>query len=463
MKLTEVFSRRFRLFLTLSGFVFVVLIWVIDYISGPEFSSLILYLIPVIFVTWFVGRLAGILISIASAAAWVLADVIPRYPYPHIIFPFWNLVEKLGIFLIVVYILLKLAKEREALKFEQEQFLSILDAQVDMIYIADPESYEIIYANSALKKVFSPDIIGKKCYEIIHARAKPCDFCTNKYILGENIGKSYIWEYQNRVTRRWYRCVDRAIKWPDGRWVRYETAVDISTSRRLETERKNILAMFAHDMKNPVIIAEGFLSRLLSGKAGPLQERQRDYVELIIGEFKKLERLIINFLEFSRLESKKYKPAPQPFNIEENIKNQIEFIKIEAEKKDIKIKLETPGDIPAQANADPAQIDRVIANLLDNAIKYTDPHGTVTVKLINRDKDILVQVKDTGIGIREDQIPHLFDAFYRATRDSKGSGLGLSIVKIIVEGNGGKIWVESIYGKGSTFSFTLPGCHTGQG
>lgn len=101
-------------------------------------------------------------------------------------------------------------------------------------------------------------------------------------------------------------------------------------------------------------------------------------------------------------------------------------------------------------------ISRVIRNLLDNAIKYTDSGGTVTVKVTARGDEILVSVKDTGVGIPEDHLPHIFDAFYRVRRDAKGSGLGLSIAKTIIEAHGGRIWAESIPAKGSVFSFTLP-------
>ena len=453
MNLIETFNKRSRTFITALGFVLLALVWVIDYMTGPEFSSLILYLVPVIFVTWFVGRWAGILMSVASSAAWLLTDVIT---YPHIIIPFWNLIEKLGIFLIVVYILLKLAKQYGALEFERRQFLSILDTTDNLIYISDPESYEILYVNNALTNLFGSDIVGKKCYEILRGMEIPCDFCTNKYIFGENRGKSYSWEYQNKEKRRWYKCIDRAIKWPDGRWVRYETAVDITESKKMERDRKNILSMFAHDMKNPVVTSGGFMARLISDKAGPLTEKQTDYIVLVNDELSKLEGLIKDFLEFSRLDSKEYSPVTRPFNIETALNKQIEAARIKADRKDIKIIFEAPEDMSKVVNADAEQIDRVIANLLDNAIKYTDPDGTVMINLLNRDKNILVQLIDTGIGISEDHIQHIFDIFYRVTRDSKGSGLGLSIVKSIVESNGGRIWVESIHGKGCTFSFTLP-------
>jgi signal transduction histidine kinase len=98
----------------------------------------------------------------------------------------------------------------------------------------------------------------------------------------------------------------------------------------------------------------------------------------------------------------------------------------------------------------------VLANLLDNAMKYTDPGGAITIEVQKMDNMILVQVRDTGIGIPEDHIPYIFDAFYRVKGGQRGSGLGLAIAKAIVEAHGGEIRVESTPGKGSTFSFTLP-------
>ena len=101
-------------------------------------------------------------------------------------------------------------------------------------------------------------------------------------------------------------------------------------------------------------------------------------------------------------------------------------------------------------------IDRVISNLIDNAIKYTNPGGMVTIRITTRDEDILVEVLDTGIGIHDQDIPCVFDAFCRVNRDVEGSGLGLSIAKAIIEAHHGTISVESTPGKGSRFWFTLP-------
>jgi len=230
---------------------------------------------------------------------------------------------------------------------------------------------------------------------------------------------------------------------------------DITKFRKLERERKNILSMFAHDMKNPAVISEGYLSRLVLGKIGALTEEQQNYLKIIQNELNKLSQLISDFLQFSRFEAIEYKPVLAPFNMKDEIRKNIEAIKVEAEKKQIIVGLENLDTTTPIVNADAAMVNRVISNLLVNAIKYTDPGGAVTIKISDRGNEILVSVKDTGKGIPEDHQPYIFDAFYRAG-NSKGSGLGLSIAKTIIEGHGGWIWAESIPAKGSTFSFTLP-------
>ena len=231
---------------------------------------------------------------------------------------------------------------------------------------------------------------------------------------------------------------------------------DITELKRMERERNNMFSMLAHDMKNSVTTSGGFLLRLLSGKAGALMEKQRSYLEIIRDELDKLLNVITEFLEFSRFEAKIYKPVLGPFNIETDIYKNIEAVKIEANAKGIQLFFESPETMPPVVEADPMMINRVIRNLLVNAIKYSNPGGKITVMLLDRDNDILVRVNDTGVGIVEEQLPFIFDAFYRVSRDEKGSGLGLSIAKTIVEAHGGWIWAESSSGKGSTFSFTLP-------
>ncbi len=119
------------------------------------------------------------------------------------------------------------ALAEEALETQRQELISIFDSIDEAIYVCDPGTYELLYVNTATKAIFGPDIVGKKCYRVFQGLDEPCVFCTNPMIFGENLGKPYVWEFQNTVNGRWYRCIDKAIKWPDGRMVRYEMAIDI--------------------------------------------------------------------------------------------------------------------------------------------------------------------------------------------------------------------------------------------
>ena len=230
---------------------------------------------------------------------------------------------------------------------------------------------------------------------------------------------------------------------------------DITKIRKLEREKRNILSMFAHDMKNPLVVSEGFLSRTIVGKAGTLTEKQLNYLKIAHSELGKVSLLISNFLEFSKYEAGEFKPVFTPVDMQAEILKNIESEKMEAEKKQISISLEQSDSSNSVVHADAAMINRLIRNLLDNAIKHTDSGGVVTVRVTDRGTEILVSVKDTGTGIPKDHLPYIFDAFYRVDRNSKGSGLGLAITKTIVELHGGKIWVQSSIGESSIFFFTL--------
>ena len=130
---------------------------------------------------------------------------------------------------------MKRMQDEEVLKFEREQLLSIFEGSDETIYVADPETYEVLYINLTTKNAFG-DVVGQKCYQAFQNLDSPCSFCSNKHILGENLGKTFIWEAQNKINKRWYRCIDRAIRWPDGRMVRYEMAIDFTDHKCVEEE-----------------------------------------------------------------------------------------------------------------------------------------------------------------------------------------------------------------------------------
>ena len=221
---------------------------------------------------------------------------------------------------------------------------------------------------------------------------------------------------------------------------------------KLERERNNLLSMLAHDMKNSIVPSIQLLSDIFSGET----EDMHSNLSLVLDELNNVNYLATNFLEFAKVDLKKYAPVPCRFEIVPIIEKQIDIAKVKAANKGLNISLELLENDLSVITADKDMINRVITNLLDNAIKYTGVDGAVTVRIADRGHDLMVQVGDTGPGIPAEYIPFLFDAFYRANGEHRGSGLGLAIAKTIVEAHGGNIWVDSTQGKGSTFSFTLP-------
>ncbi len=128
-------------------------------------------------------------------------------------------------------------RAEEVLQTERQQLLSMFDSIDEPIYVSDPDTYELIYVNSVCRKLWG-DGVGQKCYRALQGLDAPCPFCTNDRIFGEDAGQAYIWESQNLRTGRWFRCIDKAIRWPDGRMVRHEMAIDITERKRMEEALK---------------------------------------------------------------------------------------------------------------------------------------------------------------------------------------------------------------------------------
>jgi PAS domain S-box-containing protein len=131
-----------------------------------------------------------------------------------------------------------------ALEYERAQFLALFDGIEDVMYVSDPDTYELLYVNPSLRESWGEEVIGKKCYVVLQNRDAPCPFCTNDIIFGEKLGRTHVWEFQNEVTKKWYRCADKAIRWADGRMVRFEIAADITERKEIETELRKWWQVF---------------------------------------------------------------------------------------------------------------------------------------------------------------------------------------------------------------------------
>lgn len=131
-------------------------------------------------------------------------------------------------------------KNKEQLKQKLERLRVLFNGIDEPIYVSDPDTYEILFVNEKLKALFGEKILGKKCHKVFQNLDHPCPFCTNKHIFGPNIGKTYIWEFQNKRNKRWYRCIDKAIEWPGGKYVRYEMAIDITKHKKAEERLRQL-------------------------------------------------------------------------------------------------------------------------------------------------------------------------------------------------------------------------------
>ncbi len=233
---------------------------------------------------------------------------------------------------------------------------------------------------------------------------------------------------------------------------------DITTQKELERMKSNFLSVVSHELRTPLHAIKGFVNIILMGKTGPVTEIQRDFLETVQEQTNNLQRLIDDLLEFSRLESGRSTIRLQPVDIPVVVEAVLDKLALAADSAQVTLINRTPEDIPSIL-ADPWRLEQVVTNLVDNAIKFTPAQGQVVVTAQDVGDYIQVSVSDTGIGIPRDQQERIFDRFYQvdsgANRQYKGTGLGLTICRHIVEHHRGRIWVESEPGQGATFHFTI--------
>jgi len=233
---------------------------------------------------------------------------------------------------------------------------------------------------------------------------------------------------------------------------------DVTELRKLERARTDFVANVSHELKTPLASIKGFTETLLEGAVED-KENNKKFLHIIQENANRLERLINDILELSKMESSRLEPAKDTFNMREAVSKAVEMLKPVSEKKHIKIEIKIPENFPGvYANVD--MLEQVLINLLDNAVKFNKEGGSVTVEAEEKQKEIIISVKDTGPGIPEADQPRIFERFYRVdkgrSREFGGTGLGLAIVKHIIQLHGGTTGVESKLRGGSKFFFTLP-------
>lgn len=231
-------------------------------------------------------------------------------------------------------------------------------------------------------------------------------------------------------------------------------AVAIQNARLFE--QSDLIAEMVHELRTPLAAIKATTHILLRPEIK--DERRSEMVNTIARETDRLTRMTTEFLDLARLESGRKPIVKDPVRLGELLARVLDTVRPQANDRDLRLHLElTPPNLP-EIQGDAEKLSRVALNLLTNAIKYNKPGGDVTVRAVLHDDHIRVSVQDTGLGISEQNLPHLFEKFYRVADTegyTTGTGLGLAIAKRIVEGHGGNIWAESTLGQGTTFFFTL--------
>jgi signal transduction histidine kinase len=248
-----------------------------------------------------------------------------------------------------------------------------------------------------------------------------------------------------------------AIENGDESFVGYlEVIEDISREKRMEREKSNFISMVAHDMKSPLVAIGGLTRRLQKQQTSKSDEKLQEYLRVIGDADKRLESLVQEFLEYSRLESVQLKLELSETAIVEVLQKTIEAYRPQAEGQKIRLICDCLPLAPIKVDAD--RLRRVFTNILDNAIKYSAEKSEVTIRVRETEREIVIHFQDQGSGIDPKELPYIFDAFHRAEsiKKSTGHGLGLAAVKAIVHQHGGRVSVESMPGKGSVFTVRLP-------
>jgi len=231
---------------------------------------------------------------------------------------------------------------------------------------------------------------------------------------------------------------------------------DLTELRRLEAVRRDFVANVSHELKTPLTSISGYAETMLNDRPDP--ETARRFVETILHNARRMQRLVDGLLDLSRIESGGWQPAPEPVDVAQAAREAWAELGDRAAARGVELALEV--DAAPELHADPEAVRQVLGNLLENALRYSPPGGRITCRTRPADGGVTLAVADTGPGIAGEHLPRIFERFYRAdpsrSREEGGTGLGLAIVKHLVEAHGGRVWAESERGRGTVVSCWFP-------
>lgn len=357
----------------------------------------------------------------------------------------------------------ELIVERVALQEQRSGQLTQLEATLgslqEAVLIVDANNY-IVLANKALQDIFprARDILGQRLEVVLHSVA----LLNLVDAVRKGAGKpQHEIEFVDGNDTRWVEVTGTTIpplNAQKGRWVIF-VLHDITKLKRLELVRKDFVANVSHELRTPLSVIKGYIETLVEDhETIPGEDRVR-FLATIQRHTERLNSLLEDLLTLSRLESINPGLRRESIGLADLVDGVVSDFRARPEAAAHTLVSDMDPAI-GRLLVDPLKLTQVCENLIANALKYTPPGTAITVSGKRRQADVLLTFADTGLGIPAEDLPHLFERFYRVdkgrSRDKGGTGLGLSIVKHIVQLHGGRVWVESTVGRGTTFSLTLP-------
>ena len=361
----------------------------------------------------------------------------------------------------------------EELSEDRSQLLAMLTSMVEGVMVLDPKE-RILQVNPAWERMFGVTRAEARGRQSSDVFSHPKLNQLVSAVLSARAGQ------EGEIVLSNGRCLNVEASVAGGEQDNEACAVlvfhDITELRRLEHIRKDFVANVSHELRTPLTSIKGYVEALLDGGKDDPDTTVR-FLDIILKQSDRLNLILEDLLQLSKIESGQVQFKQEPLHIGSVVDRTIAMIKPLADKKQHQLRAEIGADLPL-INGDQERLVQVLANLLDNAIKYTSEGGTITVSArrtargTGRPADgprdgIELVVTDTGIGIPEKDRPRVFERFYRVdkarSRELGGTGLGLAIVKHIVEGHGGQIRVEGHVPNGSRFVVRLPAEPEGRG
>jgi len=345
-------------------------------------------------------------------------------------------------------------------------------AQHDMMFVLDPRG-GVVECNALAKKAFSArscEILGRS----IQTLFRPEPGADWPQILA-SVNKQEQWRGRvNAVCRgteefpaemTLSRCQDEESGFAGTICL----VRDISAEKEMERSKSDFIATASHELRTPMTSIKNAVDLVLRKKAGEINGQQERFLHMAERNIGRLSALVDDLLDLSKMEAGKMRLRYEEFDVRGRVEDVVAMFKLVAQAKSVNLDVHLAPDLPV-VDADGHRVQEVLINLLDNAVKFTSPGGSVTVEAHpwrphagsagHASEGVEVAVTDTGEGIAHDKIAHVFDKFFLVQEspapDRKGTGLGLAICKAIVEAHGGVITCRSKPGSGSTFTFTLP-------